>query len=230
MPALAHQDTQRVAAVRRFNRFYTQHLGVLNDGFLDSPFSLTQARVLYEVRSARLLDRDGPRARSRSRRRLSQPGPRSLRKVRADPQGALADRRPAELSVDHRHGTQGYGASGTAHRPAGRRRAAPPERSRAGSPCLGHAFCRTDDRGRRPKTGKAPRTISCCVSPSPAIFGWIVARHADALCGEEYGWGENVRRPVRPDRRRLRHERRSGDASAAGSPRWMARMSARCFW
>src|SRR3954451_14826115 len=50
MPALAHQDTRRVAAVRRFNRFYTQHLGVLKDGWLDSPFSLTQARVLYEVR------------------------------------------------------------------------------------------------------------------------------------------------------------------------------------
>ena len=50
MPAVAKNDTQRVAAVRRFNRFYTQHLGVLNDGFLDSPFSLTQARVLYEIR------------------------------------------------------------------------------------------------------------------------------------------------------------------------------------
>src|SRR5262245_22436680 len=53
MAAPAHNtrhDGERIAAVRRFNRFYTQHLGVLSDGYLDSPFSLTQARVLYEIR------------------------------------------------------------------------------------------------------------------------------------------------------------------------------------
>jgi DNA-binding MarR family transcriptional regulator/GNAT superfamily N-acetyltransferase len=39
----------RIAAIRRFNRFYTRHLGLLDEGFLNSPLSLTQMRVLYEL-------------------------------------------------------------------------------------------------------------------------------------------------------------------------------------
>lgn len=39
----------RVAAVRHFNRFYTHAIGVLQEGLLDSRFTLTETRVLYEV-------------------------------------------------------------------------------------------------------------------------------------------------------------------------------------
>lgn len=38
-----------IDAVRDFNRFYTNFLGVLNRAYLDSPYTLTDARVLFEV-------------------------------------------------------------------------------------------------------------------------------------------------------------------------------------
>jgi DNA-binding MarR family transcriptional regulator/GNAT superfamily N-acetyltransferase len=39
----------RVAAVRTFNRFYTKVIGLLDEGLLDTPYSLTEARVMFEL-------------------------------------------------------------------------------------------------------------------------------------------------------------------------------------
>jgi DNA-binding MarR family transcriptional regulator len=38
-----------VARVREFNRFYTRVIGVLEAGILGTPYSLTEARVLFEL-------------------------------------------------------------------------------------------------------------------------------------------------------------------------------------
>ena len=44
---------QRVGAVRRFTRFYTRRIGLLDEGLLKTQFSLTQGRVLYELAQRR---------------------------------------------------------------------------------------------------------------------------------------------------------------------------------
>ncbi|HEX6940263.1 MAG TPA: MarR family winged helix-turn-helix transcriptional regulator, partial [Longimicrobiales bacterium] len=40
---------RRVEAIRHFNRFYTRQIGLLQEGLLRSPFTLTEARVMYEL-------------------------------------------------------------------------------------------------------------------------------------------------------------------------------------
>src|SRR5258708_14207529 len=47
---MAQQDfDDRISAVRAFNRFYTRKLGVLDQQLLKTPFSLSEARGLYEL-------------------------------------------------------------------------------------------------------------------------------------------------------------------------------------
>ena len=70
-------DGAQIEAIRRFNRFYTQRIGVLEESLLASPFTLAQARVLFELGTCQC----APRPAGELGTRLGlDPGSRSLRK------------------------------------------------------------------------------------------------------------------------------------------------------
>ena len=40
---------EHIKAIRHFNRFFTRQIGVLREGLLHSPYSLTEARIIFEL-------------------------------------------------------------------------------------------------------------------------------------------------------------------------------------
>jgi DNA-binding MarR family transcriptional regulator/GNAT superfamily N-acetyltransferase len=176
----------RVAAVRRFNRVYTRRIGVLQESFLQSPFSLTEARVLYE-----LAYRDRPTAAELAADLGLDHGYLSRILRGFCERGFLVrttstrDRRQTLLSLTAK----------------GRMAFAPLDlRSQAEvAAMLGRLSVADQDR----MVG-AMRTIESALSderrpdipcvlrpPRPGDFGWIVSRHG-ALYGEQYGFDERI--------------------------------------
>jgi len=180
---------RRVDAVRRFTRFYTQHIGVLHHHLLESPFSLTEARVLYELAhhettSAKELAGElGLDAGYLSRilKRFEKHGLLERRRSAADGRAADITLTPAGLQafavINARSRAEVGGM--LAQLDDGAQEAvvqamATVEKHLGG----GHGLA------RRPR--KAPYILR---PPQAGDMGWIVHRHG-VLYAEEYGWDE----------------------------------------
>jgi DNA-binding MarR family transcriptional regulator/GNAT superfamily N-acetyltransferase len=189
MPAPASQDQResgvpdRIAAVRRFNRFYTQHIGLLQEAWLDSPFSLTEARVLYEIgqrAGATASDIGGELGLdagylSRILRRFHKDG--LIRK-----QASPADGRQTLLSITAR-GRKVFAPLEThTHHQIGAmlERLGPDEQDRLVS-AMGTV---------ETLLAAEPKPAYILREPRAGDFGWVVTRHA-VLYAQEYGWTEN---------------------------------------
>jgi DNA-binding MarR family transcriptional regulator/GNAT superfamily N-acetyltransferase len=174
-----------IAQIRRFNRFYTRQLGVLRKTYLDSPYSLGEARVLYEIFSrraptasdiGRALDLDAGYL-SRTLRNFEK---RGLIERRA----SANDARQSHLALSRR----GREAFAPLERRSQRDVAAMLERLAPAAQSRLVAAMSTIEAllGGGPHDQPAPRHYTLR-APKPGDFGWIVKRHAE-LYAAEYGW------------------------------------------
>jgi DNA-binding MarR family transcriptional regulator/N-acetylglutamate synthase-like GNAT family acetyltransferase len=180
------QIGSRVAAVRSFNRFYTRLIGLLDDGYLDSSFSLTEVRVLYE-----LAGRESITASELCGILGLDPG--YLSRILAGFQRKrLIERRRSQ--VDGRQTILSLSKTGRqVFRPLD-------QRSHDQVSALLRPMAANDQRklveamgviehllGDSPSEARVPYILR---PPGPGEMGWVVERHG-ALYAEEYGWDEH---------------------------------------
>jgi DNA-binding MarR family transcriptional regulator/GNAT superfamily N-acetyltransferase len=179
------QTSPHVAALRRFSRFYTRQLGLLDEQLLGSGFSLTEVRVLYEI--------------------VHQPGltAADLGRVLAIDAGYLSRilrRFVAQGLVKRGVHASDARSSTLAATAKGGRALAPLER---GASAQAAALISHLDAGSADELSAAMRTVERALSPNPrgapepvllrphqaGDIGWIVHRQG-LLYAQEYGYDE----------------------------------------
>lgn len=183
---IVQDAAQRIAAVRRFNRYYTRQIGVLRKTFLDSPYSLGEARVLYEIASqraptaseiARCLDLD-PGYLSRVLRNFEK---RGLIRRETSPK----DGRQSHLTLTPRGKKSFVPLDARSQRDTAAMlgKLAPADQARL---TAAMATIETLLEGRL-QDGPAANRNYILRAPRPGDFGWIVKRNAE-LYAQDYGW------------------------------------------
>jgi len=190
MPATARPADaslgNRVAEVRRFNRFYTRRIGVLQEGYSGGPFSLAEARVLYEIGQ-----RDKPTATDLAQELSLDAGYLSRILKAFEVRGYIlretssSDARQALLSMTRR----------------GRKAFEPIE---AHTVSEVSAMLETLSPERQDRLTSAMRTIETVLGEreAPRVpyilrplqsgdIGWVIARHG-VIYGNEYGWDQTI--------------------------------------
>jgi DNA-binding MarR family transcriptional regulator/GNAT superfamily N-acetyltransferase len=177
----------RIATVRGFNRFYTRQIGVLRKRFLDSPFSLGEARVLYEIASGRApTASDVGRALDLDAGYLSRVLRQFEKRGLVQREASASDGRQSHLTLSTR----------------GRKAYAPLERgSQRETGAMLDKLKPTDQLrlieamttiqtllGGKP-TAAAPERRYTLRAPRPGDFGWVVKRNAE-LYAQDYQWTE----------------------------------------